>query len=157
MLFNHLSKIDETGLDYEKIEDFDTLVFCCIPESAHRCDPTTIKVLELLAATDKKYYALAETKEMRNEIACILEAGFKMLDLPKSDFFLLLKANSFTTGKLVGLKIIEIPILENVDNDPDEIFLDSFNLLREKISKINQKDKLMKAGKEIVDKLLGVV
>ena len=158
MLFSHLSRIDESGLDYEKLGGFETLVFCCIPDSKRKCESSTIKALEWLASADNKYYALVESEEIKIEITKILSSFVSDISISDGDYFLLLKSSSLVSGNDAGLKVIEIPMRTSEDNnDPDEIFFDAFNDLREEISKVNNKAKMISIGKNAIDKLLGMI
>ncbi|MGX9728369.1 MAG: hypothetical protein ACTFAK_13965 [Candidatus Electronema sp. VV] len=155
MFFNHLSYIDKDGIEKDKIGEFANIVFCCIPQAYKHCDPITIDMLELLASSDRKYYAVAADCAIRDQVKALLEKTFGDIGLQEgNDFFVLIKNDSFVKGKPIGLKVFQIEFKQ--DRDPDEIFVEQFKLLREHISKENIKEKFRQGGLNIIDKILGI-
>jgi hypothetical protein len=155
-MFTHLAEIDSSGVEFEKVAKYDTLVFCCISNSASLCDPITLESLESLAILDKKYYAVARNSDTKVKVLALLANIQLYLELGDSiDFFLTIKSNSFIKGEPIGVSITTINY--NDSEKPDDVFIRQLNLLRKEIFKSNQTNEYKNIAVNVVKKIYEIV
>jgi hypothetical protein len=93
-------------------------------------------MLDLLAANDKKYYAMSTEYKTRDDIFKLLTSSFGDVGLSGSnDFFVLLDSKSFINGKPIRLSVIEITY--DSGDDHDDVFTRQFRSLQKQIAVIN--------------------
>lgn len=155
-MFTHLAEIDSSGVEFEEVAKYDTLVFCCISNSVSLCDPSTLESLESLAILDKKYYAVARNSDTKVKVLALLANTQLDLELSDSiDFFLTIKSNSFIIGEPIGVSITTINY--NDSEKPDDIFIRQLNLLRKEIFRNNQANKYKEIAVDVVKKICEIV
>lgn len=155
MFFNYLSDVDKVGVDYEKLKEFQAVVFCCLVKSAEICDESVFDSLEALGRLDNKFYAIFKSPAVKSRLENMLSVTFDGIEIPRGDYFLILNTRSLISGEAVGLFVVPVEFKE--DEDPDKRFIAGLKELRGEVSRINRKEIIYSVGKKALDELLDIL